>query len=88
MSLRWTDKSRHNSLREYEISETTLTVKCRNVSYYSFTENNEIRSVDPDGGPYLAIGTVVGKKWIIKRIVSHKKKRRDLIVVFEVDLNV
>jgi uncharacterized protein (DUF1330 family) len=89
--MKWTDTSRHKSLREYKISKdnTKLMVKCHDVSSYSyyFTEK-EISSVDPVGGPYLAVGKVVknihNQKWMIERIISHKKRGDTVIFVFDI----
>ena len=90
MSLKWTDTSRYHSFREYEISkeDTTLTVICHDVSYSFSEKEKEIISVDPVGGPYLAVGTVItniqNQKWVIQRIISHKKRGDNLIFVFDI----
>jgi hypothetical protein len=89
--IQWSDTSRYNTLRTYTISsdETILTVKCEGVLYYSCTtgKEGETYAVDPDGGPYLSVGRIVQfeqQKWVIKKIVSDKKKGQVAIFVFDV----
>lgn len=89
--MEWTEKSRYNTLRHYKVSsdETTLTVTCDDVLYYSMsTKNpNELHSVDPDGGPYLCVGRTIEhehQKWVINRIRSHKKNYSTTVFVFDI----
>jgi len=89
--MEWTEKSRYNTLRHYKVSsdETTLTVTCDNVLYYSMSMRNEteMQSVDPDGGPYLSAGRIIQhdhRKWIINRIRSDKKKSSIAVFVFDI----
>ena len=88
--MEWTEKSRYNTLRHYKISsdETTLTVTCEDVLYYSMSMNKtELHSVDPDGGPYLCVGRTIEhehQKWIINRIRSDKKKNSTAVFVFDI----
>lgn len=88
--MEWTEKSRYNTLRTYKISndETTLTVTCKDVLYYSMSSNaTELNSVDPDGGPYLSVGRIIEHehhKWIINRIRSDKKKSSTAVFVFDI----
>ena len=89
--MEWTEKSRYNTQRYYKVSndETTLTVTCDDVLYYSMSMRNatELQSVDPDGGPYLSVGRIIehdDHKWIIQRIRSHDKKKSDAVFVFDI----
>ena len=89
--MEWTEKSRYNTLRHYKVSsdETTLTVTCDDVLYYSMSMRNEteMQSVDPDGGPYLCVGRIIQhdhRKWIINRIRSDKKKSSIAVFVFDI----
>ena len=88
--MEWTEKSRYNTLRHYKVSsdETTLTVTCDDVLYYSMSMNKtEMQSVDPDGGPYLSVGRIIEhdhRKWIINRIRSDKKKSSIAVFVFDI----
>jgi len=89
--MEWTEKSRYNTKRHYKVSsdETTLTVTCEDVLYYSMSRINatELQSVDPDGGPYLCVGRTIEydhHKWIINRIRSDKKKNSTAVFVFDI----
>ena len=89
--MEWTEKSRYNTLRHYKVSsdETTLTVTCEDVLYYSMSTQkpNELHSVDPDGGPYLCVGRIIEhehQKWVINRIQSHKKNNSTVVFVFDI----
>ena len=88
--MEWTEKSRYNTTRHYKVSsdETTLTVTCEDVLYYSMSRNKtELQSVDPDGGPYLCVGRIIEhdhQKWIINRIRSDKKKSSTAVFVFDI----
>ena len=88
--MEWTEKSRYNTTRHYKVSsdETTLTVTCEDVLYYSMSRNQtELQSVDPDGGPYLCVGRIIEhdhQKWIINRIRSDKKKNSTAVFVFDI----
>ena len=88
--MEWTEKSRYNTTRHYKVSsdETTLTVTCEDVLYYSMSRNKtELQSVDPDGGPYLCVGRIIEhdhQKWIINRIRSDKKKNSTAVFVFDI----
>ena len=88
--MEWTEKSRYNTKRHYKVSsdETTLTVTCEDVLYYSMSMNKtELQSVDPDGGPYLCVGRIIEhehQKWIINRIRSDKKKNSTAVFVFDI----
>ena len=89
--MEWTEKSRYNTLRHYKVSsdETTLTVTCEDVLYYSMSTQkpNELHSVDPDGGPYLCVGRTIEhehQKWVIRRIRSDKKKNSTAVFVFDI----
>ena len=88
--MEWTEKSRYNTVRHYKVSsdETTLTVTCEDVLYYSMSMNKtELQSVDPDGGPYLCVGRIIEhehQKWIINRIRSDKKKNSTAVFVFDI----
>ena len=74
--MKWSETSRHGSLRTYEISDMILTVTCHKVTQYAYSLDNEnhVQSVDPDGGPYLSVGSVIGN-WIIEEILSHRKNK-------------
>ena len=88
--MEWTEKSRYNTLRHYKVSsnETTLTVTCEDVLYYSMSMNKtELHSVDPDGGPYLCVSRIIEhehQKWVINRIQSHKKNNSTVVFVFDI----
>lgn len=88
--MEWTEKSRYNTKRHYKVSsdETTLTVTCEDVLYYSMSMNKtELQSVDPDGGPYLCVGRIIEhdhQKWIINHIRSDKKKSSTAVFVFDI----
>ena len=88
--MEWTEKSRYNTQRHYKVSsdETTLTVTCDDVLYYSMSMNKtEMQSVVPDGGPYLSVGRIIEHehhKWIINRIRSDKKKSSLAVFVFDI----
>ena len=89
--MEWTEKSRYNTLRHYKVSsnETTLTVTCEDVLYYSMSTQkpNELHSVDPDGGPYLCVSRIIEhehQKWVINRIQSHKKNNSTVVFVFDI----
>jgi hypothetical protein len=91
MIHQWAEKSRYNTLRHYHVSsdETTLTVTCHDVYYYSMStiHKNELHSIDPDGGPYLCVGRTIEhehQKWIIQRIQSHKKIKSTAVFVFDI----
>jgi hypothetical protein len=85
---RWVDKSRFGSLRTYELSrdKTMLTVTCYHVLSYSMSYDPQgtLQSVDPNGGPYVAVGSTY-RNWIIKRIISHHKKQSVAVFVLEVE---
>jgi hypothetical protein len=77
--MEWTERSRYNTQRHYKVSsdETTLTVTCEDVLYYSMSMNKtEMQSVDPDGGPYLSVG----------RIIEHDHRKKSSIAVFVFDI--
>lgn len=76
-SMKWSETSRHGSLRTYEISDMILTVTCHDVTQYSYSLDAEqrVRSVDPEGGPYLSVGSIVHEMWVICEIVSHHKNK-------------
>lgn len=89
--MEWTERSRYNTLRQYKVSsdETTLTLLCHDVHYYSISMRSatEMQSVDPDGGPYLSVGHIIEhehQKWIINRIRSDKKKNSIAVFVFDI----
>ena len=92
--MKWTATSRYGKLRTYEYFQEshTLTVVCYNVLYCSYSNDvgsSEIKAVDPDGGPYLGIGTIVykgDKSFIIRKIISEKNdyQTKKVTVVLDV----
>ena len=88
MVRQWTVISRLRTLRTYTLSNDTLTVICQGVFSYAFSfEGDRVVSVDPTGGPYFKIGSIVSyqdDKWVIQRIVSHHKKKGSAVFVFDV----
>lgn len=92
--MKWTNTCRYGNLREYEYSQESnrLTIQCHNVLYYSFSLDNEdhVVSIDPDGGPTIAIGGIIPQTHItIRDIVSHAHKRlaKLLIIILDVTEN-
>jgi len=91
MNIKWSELSRNNSLRLYEVyyNKKRLQVTSYDVTSYacSCANDKEILSVDPNGGPYLAIGNIIehnNMKWKIVKILSHKKVQSVAVFVFEV----
>lgn len=91
MSIRWSELSRYNSLRMYEVyyNMKRLQVTSYDVNHYSCScsDEKELLSVDPDGGPYLAVGRIIeynDMKWKIVKILSHKKVQSVAVFVFEI----
>jgi hypothetical protein len=87
--IEWINTSRLNTIRSYNLSNDKLTVICHEVSSYSFSfdEENNVVSLDPNGGPYFKIRDIVSyqnNKWIIQQIVSHIKKNNYAVFVFTV----
>jgi hypothetical protein len=85
MTERWSDMSRLGTLRIYVRKDTTLTILCHGVDSYAFSmdADKNVTSVDPTGGPYLGIGSIIQDKWVITRIQSHYKKYSIAKFVFE-----
>ena len=83
----WTEQSRYHTLRKYTvIAPDQIEMFCHDVLYCSFGGSpTYITSIDPDGGPYLSIGTII-RSYQIKRIVSYQPwKGKDKIrIVLEV----
>ena len=86
MTERWSDTSRLGTLRIYVRNDTTLTLICHGVYSYAFSmdDDKNVISVDPTGGPYLGIGSIIQDKWVITRIKSHHKKHSIAMFVFEI----
>jgi len=91
MSIRWSELSRYNSVRMYEVyyNMKRLQVTSYDVNYYSCScsDEKELLSVDPDGGPYIAVGRIIehnNMKWRIVKILSHKKVKSVAVFVFEI----
>lgn len=85
MLITWTFRSRYGDEREFAYQERNgeLTISCQNTQYVSFSgESGKLVAVDPDGGPFLAIGgnlrTTTGAPMdlFIDKIVSHALDRR------------
>jgi len=85
--MKWTTISRYGARRDYSEHLGQLTVTCHEVQYQSISSTaNDILSIDPDGGPYLGIGTTLyNGTWTIRKIVSHHHNRikRRLTVVLD-----
>jgi len=91
MSIRWSELSRYNSLRMYEVyyNMKRLQVTSYDVNHYSCScsDEKELLSVDPDGGPYLAVGRIIeynNMKWRIVKILSHTKVKSVAVFIFEI----
>lgn len=84
--MRWSETSRTGTIRIYVVKDDTLTVIGHDVGSYAFSldSNGKVTSVDPDGGPYLSIGTIVRDKWVITRVLSHRKNRSIAMFIFEI----
>jgi hypothetical protein len=84
--MHWSETSRAGTNRIYAVKGSLLTVTCHDITSYAFSldSNKNVTSVDPDGGPYLSVGTTIQDKWIITRIQSHHKKKSVAMFVFEV----
>jgi len=91
MKRHWSNTSRYSALRHYELLDTSLTITCYNVLSCSFStgpDNVILTSVDPDGGPYLSIGSYITHddiKLKINNIVSYTRKNKNVgIIVLDV----
>ena len=86
MTERWSETSRAGTLRIYVVNKSTMTVICHDITSYAFSldSNQIVTSVDPDGGPYLSVGSLIRDKWTITRVKSHRKNKSDATFVFEV----
>lgn len=86
MTERWSDTCRTGAIRIYVVKDSTLTLICHDIDSYalSFDSEQNVVSVDPTGGPYLSIGSIVRDKWVITRIQSHRSKLSVAMFVFEV----
>ena len=86
MTERWSETSRHGTLRIYVVNKSTMTVICHDITSYAFSldSDKKVTSLDPDGGPYLSVGSIIRDKWTITRVKSHHKNKSDAMFVFEV----
>ena len=86
MTERWSETSRAGTIRIYTVKDSLLTVICYDITSYAFSldSNENVTSVDPDGGPYLSVGSIIRNKWTITRVKSHRKNKLDATFVFEV----
>ena len=85
MKQKWKDTS--GNLREFTfIPPNLLEVVCHDVLYTSIggTEDNLV-SIDPDGGPCLFIGKKVNN-YKIKKIISYQKISKRLKIMLEVEI--
>jgi hypothetical protein len=90
MTYEWTESSRYGAPRHFVFDGTdTVTVTCKDVLYTSFTQNQkgELSAVDPDGGPFMAVGRTLSsmtRTFRILAILSHLSKKRSFVAVFRV----
>jgi hypothetical protein len=86
MTERWSETSRAGTLRIYVVNKSTLTVFCYDITSYAFSldSDQKVTSVDPDGGPYLSVGSIIRDKWVITRVQSHRKNKSDAMFVFDI----
>jgi hypothetical protein len=93
MTDSWTSKSRYGDLRHftYDENKQEIRMKCDRVLYVSYSDgkDKEIRSVDPDGGPYLGVGGTItrepsGPTYRILRILSCSQPGKGLEVTVAV----
>ena len=97
MEIQWTERSRFHGLRTfvYHAETKEIHIKCDDVECVTYSSGirpdddsiPKITSVDPDGGPYLGVGTTIhcgATVFRILRIVSEKfcskKKRLDVVL--------
>jgi len=90
--IEWSDMSRRNTVRNYNLNKNKLTVRCHNVSSYSISYDNDknITSLDPDGGPLFSIGRdiyIKNNKMTIHHIASHCKHKSVCVFVFDVSID-
>ena len=102
-TLQWTSKSRYGDVRTftYMADKSELHVHCENTLCVSYSSDGRrfqtvdvapvIVAVDPDGGPYLGIGTRIYRDgsndiFCVKSILSEcfQNKKRVLDVVLAV----
>jgi len=82
--LTWNDTSHFGSLRTYTYSNETrlMTILCSEVEYCSISQSNgQLHAVDPDGGPYIAVGGTIHRStshFIVDRIVSYQREGETL----------
>ena len=84
--MRWSETSRAGTARIYVVKGSLLTVTCHEITSYAFSLDSDqnVTSVDPDGGPYLSVGSIIQDKWVITRIQSHRKNKSDAMFVFDI----
>ena len=84
--MRWSETSRAGTIRIYAVKGSLLTVTCHEITSYAFSldSDKKVTSVDPDGGPYLSVGSIIRDKWTITRVQSHRKNKSVAMFVFEV----
>ena len=91
--MKWTTISRHGTLREYSEESGRLHVICHDVLYCSYTHHvstDHIIAIDPDGGPYLGVGTTLfngDHSFVILGILSEKNDRRNKKLTVLLDVN-
>jgi hypothetical protein len=80
----WSEKNSYGSLREFSFHEekNILEVVCYQSNYYNYSDLH----IEPYGGPYLGIGSKVGKDIIgidivIDKIISYvQDKNKNLFI--------
>ena len=91
--MKWTTTSQYGALREYSLESGHLKVIYSDVFYCSYTHQigtNHIIAIDPEGGPYLGIGTTISNgdhAFVIRSILSEKNDRRNKKVTVLLDVN-
>ncbi len=98
--IEWSDFSRRNTLRNYNLNKNKLTVKCYHSHSYSisYDKNENITSLDPDGGPLFYVGRDINvsnnisnnkniNKLTIHHIASHCKNKSGCVFVFDVSID-
>lgn len=81
----WSERSRFGDIRQFSYNKTKnqITLFGHNVSCYQWTSghNNEMLSVDPDGGPNIMVRSVMpipptGEMVIIEKVLSASKNSK------------
>jgi hypothetical protein len=86
----WKDSSRYGAIRLFEWSKDKqyITITCYDTLCYSCTNcKDKIIAINPDGGPYFGVGSVIShqkQSFIITSIVSYTKQKNILTILVKV----